>query len=102
MATGAGTALLWCGAFFAGVFTPTAFFAITSFTATFFVGGVVNIESELGRALPLYGDDLETARKIAVIEGIEHLLMSLARAGVDLSHPEFCVGIRDCVTNLQQ
>ena len=61
-----------------------------------------NIESELGRALAPYTDDLETARKVGVIEGIEHLLMSLARAGVDLSRPEFAVAIRDCVANLQQ
>ncbi|MFM0491070.1 hypothetical protein [Paraburkholderia graminis] len=66
------------------------------------VDGVVNIESELGRALPSYEDDLETARKVGVIEGIEHLLVSLARADVDLSRPEFAVAIRDCVAKLQQ
>lgn len=66
------------------------------------VDGVVNIESELGRALPSYEDDLETVRNVGVIEGIEHILMSLARAGVGLSRPEFAVAIRDCVTNLQQ
>ena len=66
------------------------------------VGELVNIESELGRALPSYEDDLETVRKVGVIEGLEHLLMSLARAGVDLSRPEFAVAIRDCVANLQQ
>lgn len=66
------------------------------------VGDVVNIESELGRALAPYDDERETVRKVGVIEGIEHLLMSLARAGVDLSRPEFAVAIRDCVANLQQ
>lgn len=49
-----------------------------------------------------YMDDLGTARKVGVIEGIEHLLMSLARTGVDLSRPEFAVAIRDCVANLRQ
>lgn len=66
------------------------------------VGDVVNIESELGRALSPYDDERETVRKVGVIEGIEHLLMSLARAGVDLSRPEFAVAVRDCVANLQQ
>ena len=66
------------------------------------VGKVVSIESGLGSALPSHEDDLENAKTVGVIEGIEHLLMSLALAEVDLSHPEFTLAVRDCVANLQQ
>ncbi len=62
----------------------------------------VNIESELARALPTYDSMVETGRIVGVIEGIEQLLMSLARAGVDLDRPEFAGALRDCVGNLQQ
>ena len=64
--------------------------------------GVVNIESELARALPAYDSAVETARKVGVIEGIEQFLMSLARAGLDLGRPEFAAATRDCIANLQQ
>lgn len=61
-----------------------------------------NIESELGRAITGPPDNpVENARVVGVIEGVEHLLMSLALAGVDLSAPEFATALRDCVAKLQ-
>lgn len=63
--------------------------------------GIANIESELARALPTYDTMVETARVVGVIEGIEHLLVALALAGLDLGQPQFADAIRACVVSLQ-
>ena len=49
-------------------------------------GPEVSIESQLARELANSSTDspVENARTVGVVEGIEHLLMSLARVGVDL------------------
>jgi hypothetical protein len=63
--------------------------------------GLASIESHLPEALPGFGDPVENGRIVGVIEGVEQLLLSLARAGIDLSDPQFAQAIRDCVANLQ-
>jgi hypothetical protein len=64
--------------------------------------GTPSIESSLGEVL---ADDTlgaeETLRIGGVIEGIEHLLMSLAKAGADLTLPVYAQALRDCIVNLQ-
>ena len=63
--------------------------------------GVANIESGLPEALPRMSDSVEIGRIVGVAEGIEQLLLSLARVGLDLSAPQFAEAIRDCVAKLQ-
>lgn len=64
--------------------------------------GVANIESELARELPTYDSMVETARVVGVIEGIEHLLVALAHAGLDLGQPQYADAIRACIAGLQE
>lgn len=65
--------------------------------------GNVSIESELGRELAGLGATaVESARIVGVIEGIEQLLMSLAKSGVDLSQPEISLALTDCVERLKR
>jgi hypothetical protein len=64
-------------------------------------GGSANIESHLPEALPSFGDPIENSRIVGVVEGVEQLLLSLARVGIDLSNPHFAEAIRDCVAKLQ-
>lgn len=63
--------------------------------------GIASIESCLPEALPGFSDPLENGRIVGVVEGVEQLLLSLARVGIDLSNPQFAQAIRDCVANLQ-
>lgn len=63
--------------------------------------GIASIESHLPEALPGSGDPVENGRIVGVIEGVEQLLLSLARVGIELSDPQFAQAIRDCVANLQ-
>jgi hypothetical protein len=63
--------------------------------------GSASIESHLPEALPTFRDPIENSRIVGVIEGVEQLLLSLARVGIDLSNPHFAEAIRDCITNLQ-
>ncbi len=44
--------------------------------------GVANIESSLSEALPHMSDPIEIGRIVGVVEGVEQLLLSLARVGV--------------------
>jgi hypothetical protein len=66
-------------------------------------GPNVSIESQLARELATTSPDspVETARNVGVVEGIEHLLMSLARAGVDLAKPGIAEALEDCVQRLK-
>ncbi|WP_321819659.1 MULTISPECIES: hypothetical protein [unclassified Burkholderia] len=63
--------------------------------------GIASIESDLPEALPSFNDPVENGRIVGVVEGVEQLLPSLARVGVDLSNPQFEQAINDCVANLQ-
>ncbi|WCM21792.1 hypothetical protein NDK50_10210 [Paraburkholderia bryophila] len=63
--------------------------------------GIANIESDLPAALPGFSDPVENGRMVGVVEGVEQLLISLARAGIDLSNPQFAQAINDCIANLQ-
>lgn len=63
--------------------------------------GNASIESQLPEALPSFHDPVENGRKVGVVEGVEQLLLSLARVGIDLSDAHFSEAIRDCVANLQ-
>ncbi|WP_345816661.1 hypothetical protein AAGS40_27165 (plasmid) [Paraburkholderia sp. PREW-6R] len=63
--------------------------------------GVANIETDLPQMIPARPAPIEVGRLVGVVEGIEQLLLSLARVGVDLSAPEFAEAIHDCVANLQ-
>jgi hypothetical protein len=64
--------------------------------------GIPSIETSLGEVL---ADDAlgaeETLRVVGVIEGIEHLLMSLAKVGADLTLPVYAQALRDCIGNLR-
>jgi hypothetical protein len=82
--------------------TPeTTYFSLPFDIEIEMTAGVPSIESELGRAIPCPpGNPVEIARVVGVIEGMEMLLLSLARTGVDLSAPEFSVALRDCVSRL--
>ncbi|APA90363.2 hypothetical protein BJG93_32720 (plasmid) [Paraburkholderia sprentiae WSM5005] len=62
--------------------------------------GIASIESNLPEALPSFSDPMENGRIVGVIEGVEQLLLSLARVGIDLSNPQFAQAIHDCVANL--
>ncbi|WP_177200634.1 hypothetical protein [Paraburkholderia diazotrophica] len=62
--------------------------------------GIASIESNLPEALPSFSDPVENGRIVGVVEGIEQLLLSLARVGIDLSNPQFAQAIHDCVANL--
>ncbi|WP_177309699.1 hypothetical protein [Burkholderia ubonensis] len=61
--------------------------------------GIASIESDL--PLPSFSDPVENGRIVGVVEGVEQLLLSLARVGIDLSNPQFAQAINDCVANLQ-
>lgn len=63
--------------------------------------GIASIESDLPEALPSFSDPVENGRIVGVVEGVEQLLLSLARVGIDLSNPQFAQAINDCVANLQ-
>jgi hypothetical protein len=63
--------------------------------------GIASIESDLPEELPSFSDPVENGRIVGVVEGVEQLLLSLARVGIDLSNPRFAQAIRDCVANLQ-
>lgn len=63
--------------------------------------GIASIESCLPEALPSFSDPVENGRIVGVVEGIEQLLLSLVRVGIDLSHPQFAQAVHDCVANLQ-
>lgn len=63
-------------------------------------GGIASIESNLPEALPSFSDAVENGRIAGVVEGVEQLLLSLARVGIDLSNPQFARAIHDCVANL--
>lgn len=62
--------------------------------------GIASIESNLPEALPSFSDPVENGRIAGVVEGVEQLLLSLARVGIDLSNPQFARAIHDCVANL--
>ncbi|WP_197520404.1 hypothetical protein [Paraburkholderia tropica] len=62
--------------------------------------GIASIESNLPEALPSFSDRVENGRIVGVVEGVEQLLLSLARVGIDLSNPKFAQAIHDCVANL--
>ncbi|MFM0375365.1 hypothetical protein [Paraburkholderia aspalathi] len=63
-------------------------------------GGIASIESNLPEALPSFSDPVENGRIAGVVEGVEQLLLSLARVGIDLSNPQFARAIHDGVANL--
>jgi hypothetical protein len=63
--------------------------------------GIASIESDLPEALPSFSDPIENGRIVGVVEGVEQLLLSLARVGIDLSNPQFAQAINNCVANLQ-
>ncbi|CAD6563014.1 hypothetical protein LMG24235_08256 [Paraburkholderia sabiae] len=63
--------------------------------------GIASIESHLPDALPVFSDPVKNGRIVGVVEGVDQLLLSLARVGIDLSGPLFAQAIGDCVTNLQ-
>lgn len=65
--------------------------------------GRVSIESQLGRELAKVptGSPVEHGRVVGLIEGIEQLLMSLARKGIDLAHPAIANALEDCVEQLR-
>lgn len=44
---------------------------------------IASIESNLPVALPDFSDPVENARIVGVVEGVEQLLLSLARVGID-------------------
>lgn len=50
-------------------------------------GGIASIESDLPEAFPSLSDPIENGRIVGVVEGVEQLLLSLARVGIDLSNP---------------
>jgi hypothetical protein len=62
--------------------------------------GIASIESNLSEALSSSSDPVENGRIVGVVEGIEQLLLSLARVGIDLSNPQFEQAIHDCIANL--
>ena len=65
--------------------------------------GEVSIESQLGRELsgiPTHSP-VEHGRVVGVIEGIEQLLMALARNDVDLARPAIAAALKDCVQQLK-
>jgi hypothetical protein len=66
-------------------------------------GPDVSIESQLGRELASAAPDsgVENARTVGIVEGIEQMLMSLARAGVNLAKPGIAEALEDCVTRLK-
>ncbi|WP_423378738.1 hypothetical protein [Burkholderia sp. LMG 32019] len=64
-------------------------------------GGNASIESHLPEALPSFHDPVENGRMVGVVGGVEQLLLSLARVGIDLSNPHFAQAVCDCVANLQ-
>jgi hypothetical protein len=55
--------------------------------------GIVSIESNLPEALPSFSDPVENGCIVGVVEGVEQLLLSLARVGIDLSNPQFAQAI---------
>lgn len=63
--------------------------------------GIASIESNLPEALASSGDPVENGRIVGVVEGVEQLLLSLARVGLNLSNPQVAQAIHDCVANLQ-
>lgn len=63
--------------------------------------GIASIESDLPKALPSFSDPIENGRIVGVVEGVEQLLLSLARVGIDLSNPQFAQAINNFVANLQ-
>jgi hypothetical protein len=63
--------------------------------------GIASIESDLPEALPNFRDPVENGRIVGVVEGVEQLLLSLARVGIYLSDPQFAQAINDCVANLR-
>lgn len=63
--------------------------------------GIASIESHLPEALPSFSDPIENGRIVGIIEGVEQLLLSFVRVGIDLSNPQFAQAIQDCVANLQ-
>lgn len=62
--------------------------------------GIASIESNLPEALPSFSDPVENGRIVGVVEGVEQLLLSLARVGIDLSNPQFAQAIQDCIAKL--
>jgi len=58
-------------------------------------------ETGLPEAFPRFSDPVENGRIVGVVEGVEQMLLSLARVGIDLSNPQFAEAIHDCVANLQ-
>lgn len=64
--------------------------------------GIASIESNLPEALRSFSDPVENGRIVGLVEGVEQLLLSLARLGMDLSNPQFAQAVRDCVANLHQ
>lgn len=62
---------------------------------------IASIESDLPEVLPSFSDPVENGRIVGVVEGVEQLLLSLARVGFDLSNPQFAQAIHDCVANLR-
>jgi nicotinate-nucleotide pyrophosphorylase len=63
--------------------------------------GIASIESNLPEALASSGDPMENGRIVGVVEGVEQLLLSLARVGLNLSNPQVAQAIHNCVANLQ-
>jgi len=65
-------------------------------------GKNLSVESELAGALPAHAHGtLENARLVGVIEGMEHMLMAFARAGIDLQSAAVVRAIESCVASLQ-
>ncbi len=63
--------------------------------------GIASIEADLPEVLPRSSDPVENERIVGDVEGVEQLLLSLARVGIDLSNPQFVQAINDCVANLR-
>jgi len=63
--------------------------------------GIASIESRLPEALPSFSDPVENGRIVGVVEGVEQMLLSLVRVGIDLSNPQYAEAIHDCVANLK-
>jgi hypothetical protein len=71
----------------------------------------VSLESQLAQAISLtlttedldnsHQDVIENARIVGVIEGIEQLLMSLAKVGIRLDEPIYAQALTDCIHRIQ-
>lgn len=79
-----------------GIYAP----ATLRFAFPHSLGRVVP-DASLPEALPSFSDPVENGRIVGVVKGVEQLLLSLARVGIDLSNPQFAQAINDCVAKFQ-